>query len=311
MAEELRRRGLAAARIGADHRSYGFTAATRDRLGTLLPEARFVDLPAASDLLRAVKLPLEIGLIGEAAGIAEGHGGRRRAGAPRGSITRTPVGLRTICDLTVEPCGCRFIENETVPPDAEVVGHAWHKSNKDGSSDRRFAQNFQIPIALYGEIRFKTRNGVEEAYNASRCGSALAFGHAISNFQDALRRQVKSAKPAVGPAAASEGPQKDPGALLPALPKVLGAYETIAIPAQRCPRPLRSRQHPLPPPRQSRHPAIVPLCVDARWKSERDSQVASAIWRQSYGALLVHDHLLALGSRDWADSVEIGAGRHR
>ncbi|RXT51202.1 hypothetical protein B6S44_21600 [Bosea sp. Tri-44] len=199
----------------------------------------------------------------------------RTRSAAHQTITRTPVGLRTVFDgivatpggghrfenanggdldifpgfmlirdkassdyalidfrdLAVETYGCRFIENETVPPDAEVVGHAWHKSNKDGSPDRRFAQNFQIPIALYGEIRFKTRNGVEEAYNASHCGSALAFGHAISSFQDALRRQVKSSKPAVGPAAAGEGPQKDPSALLPALPKVLGAYEVIAIPA--------------------------------------------------------------------------------
>lgn len=71
MADELRRRGLAAVRIGADHGSYGFTAATRDRLGALLPEARFIDLPAASDLLRAVKSPLEIVLIGDAAGIAD------------------------------------------------------------------------------------------------------------------------------------------------------------------------------------------------------------------------------------------------
>lgn len=132
--------------------------------------------------------------------------------------------------LTVETYGCRFIERETVPPDAEIVGHAWHKSNKDGSPDRRFSENFQIPIALYGEIRFRTRIGVEEAYNASHCGSALAFGTAISNFQDALRRQAKSSKSVVGPAASGEGPQKDVRALLPALPKVLGAYEVIAIP---------------------------------------------------------------------------------
>lgn len=145
--------------------------------------------------------------------------------------TSSDYALIDLRDLTVETYGCRFIENETVPPDAEVVGYAWHKSNKDGSPDRRFAQNFQIPIALYGEIRFKTRNGVEEAYNASHCGSAIAFGHAIASFQDALRRQVKSSKPAVGPAAATEGSQKDPDALLPALPKVMGAYEVIGIPA--------------------------------------------------------------------------------
>jgi len=71
MAAELHRRGLAAGRIGADHGSYGFTAATRDRLAALLPQLHFVDLPAASDLLRAVKSPAEIALIAQAAQIAD------------------------------------------------------------------------------------------------------------------------------------------------------------------------------------------------------------------------------------------------
>lgn len=71
MAREIGRRGFATARIGADHGSYGFTAATRDRFAALLPDARFVDLPGASDLLRAVKSAAEIELIAQAAGIAD------------------------------------------------------------------------------------------------------------------------------------------------------------------------------------------------------------------------------------------------
>ncbi|KFC76082.1 Xaa-Pro aminopeptidase [Bosea sp. LC85] len=71
MADEIRRRGLGNARIGADHLSYGFTAATRDRFAALLPQARFVDLPQASDLLRAVKSPAEINQIAQAASIAD------------------------------------------------------------------------------------------------------------------------------------------------------------------------------------------------------------------------------------------------
>jgi Xaa-Pro dipeptidase len=71
MADEIRRRGLAKARIGADHVSYGFTAATRDRFAALLPQARLVDLPQASDLLRAVKSPAEINQIAQAASIAD------------------------------------------------------------------------------------------------------------------------------------------------------------------------------------------------------------------------------------------------
>lgn len=71
MADEIRRRGFAQVCVGADHTSYGFTAATRDRLAALLPDLGFVDLPGASDLLRAVKSPAEITLIAQAAGTAD------------------------------------------------------------------------------------------------------------------------------------------------------------------------------------------------------------------------------------------------
>lgn len=99
MAEELRRRDLAEARIGADHGSYGFTAATRDRLGALLPQARFVDLPLASDLLRAVKSPAEIGLIAEAAGIADKAMAAIAAQAQPGLSPRAAAAIAAACFL--------------------------------------------------------------------------------------------------------------------------------------------------------------------------------------------------------------------
>src|SRR5262249_7813183 len=46
-----------------------------------------------------------------------------------------------------------FHEEDGVPNDSRVVGNTWRKANKDGSPDRRFANNFQIPIAEYGRLR--------------------------------------------------------------------------------------------------------------------------------------------------------------
>ncbi|QEL25337.1 aminopeptidase P family protein [Bosea sp. F3-2] len=99
MAEELRRRGLAAAWIGADHSSYGFTAAARDRLSALLPDARFVDLPLVSDLLRAVKSPAEICLIAEAAGIADKAMAAIAAQARPGLSPRSAAAIAAACFL--------------------------------------------------------------------------------------------------------------------------------------------------------------------------------------------------------------------
>lgn len=71
IAGSIRARGFADKRIGADFQSYGFTAATRDRLAGLLPEARIIDLPRASDRLRIVKSPAELAVLGRAATIAD------------------------------------------------------------------------------------------------------------------------------------------------------------------------------------------------------------------------------------------------
>jgi len=81
----------------------------------------------------------------------------------------------------------RFIENETVPSDANVVGKTWHKVNKDGSPDRRFAQNYQIPIVCYGEIRFSSVSGLNEVYCFSNVEYSSLFAKAITDYADALK----------------------------------------------------------------------------------------------------------------------------
>ncbi|SOH92213.1 Xaa-Pro dipeptidase [Monaibacterium marinum] len=70
MAEVIGR--FAPANIGADFTSFGFTAYTRDRLGELLPEARFTNLHDVSNQIRAVKDAGEIENTTRAATIADG-----------------------------------------------------------------------------------------------------------------------------------------------------------------------------------------------------------------------------------------------
>lgn len=91
-------------------------------------------------------------------------------------------------DSAIQFLASRFIEEETVPNDSEVIGHTWAKSNKDGSPDRRFSNNYQIPIAKYGELWFKSPTGLLEAYMVSNCSKAENFAVAVSHHQDALSR---------------------------------------------------------------------------------------------------------------------------
>ncbi len=88
-------------------------------------------------------------------------------------------------DLTYSPTG--FIETGTVPPDSKVVGQTWVKTNKDGSPDRRFKGNYQIPVVQYGEFVFKSTTGMNEEYMVSNAGQAEAFNKSWKHFVDAVR----------------------------------------------------------------------------------------------------------------------------
>ena len=75
-----------------------------------------------------------------------------------------------------------FHENESVPSDSRVVGHTWLKANKDGSPDRRFADNYQIPIAECGRLRITSGTGLNEEYMVSSASVAVEFAKAWTEF---------------------------------------------------------------------------------------------------------------------------------
>lgn len=68
-----------------------------------------------------------------------------------------------------------YIEEESVPKDTEVIEHTWKKSNKDGSMDKRFNGNYQIPIVKYGEMTLESEGGLEESYMFSNFDAFTDF----------------------------------------------------------------------------------------------------------------------------------------
>lgn len=77
----------------------------------------------------------------------------------------------------------RFIEEEPIPADSAVVGQTWAKVNKDGSPDRRFKGNYQIPIVGYGILAFCSASGLREEYVCSNPALAERFAEAWSRFR--------------------------------------------------------------------------------------------------------------------------------
>ena len=79
----------------------------------------------------------------------------------------------------------RFEEQEGVPSDSKVIGQTWAKANKDGSRDKRFTNNFQIPIALYASWTLKSETGLWEEFQFSS-------PERLQKFMDAWNAFVRS-----------------------------------------------------------------------------------------------------------------------
>ncbi|HXT86397.1 MAG TPA: DUF4236 domain-containing protein [Verrucomicrobiae bacterium] len=92
--------------------------------------------------------------------------------------SRQAFALIDFHDVTLEYHTWRFQEGEAVPSDTQTVGQAWAYSNKDGSQDHRFRDNYQIPVVLYGEILFASASGLNEQYGFSNPARVERFATA-------------------------------------------------------------------------------------------------------------------------------------
>ena len=68
-------------------------------------------------------------------------------------IKNNKIGISIYKDLYIDQNYSRFIENEGVPSDTEIIAYTWQYVNKNGSPDRRFKNNKQLPICKYGNLR--------------------------------------------------------------------------------------------------------------------------------------------------------------
>lgn len=82
--------------------------------------------------------------------------------------------------------GIPFIEEDPLPADTTIIRHTWAKVNKDGSPDRRFNGNYQIPVVAYGSLVFRSPTGIEEEYQFSNEQATVDFASAFQSYQASL-----------------------------------------------------------------------------------------------------------------------------
>lgn len=96
-------------------------------------------------------------------------------------------GLVDIRELDFDFHGQRFLEEEKIPRDAVVVDHTWAKVNKNGTPDKRFKDNYQIPICQYGEVELISETGLNEAYSFSSYEKSSKFAQAMKDYQKTIK----------------------------------------------------------------------------------------------------------------------------
>ena len=100
------------------------------------------------------------------------------------------VGAVAYSDLYLDVEDSNFIEEETLPHDAEVIGQTWKYVNKKGGPDLRFKDNYEIPIARYEKIHFKSETGLNELVQVSQPG----VGEPLSQCFNALAHILLESK---------------------------------------------------------------------------------------------------------------------
>ena len=96
-------------------------------------------------------------------------------------------GLVDIRELDFNFHGQRFLEEERVPKDAVVVDKTWAKVNKNGTPDKRFKDNYEIPICQYGEIELTSTTGLNEAYSISSYEKSKKFAVAMMEYREIIK----------------------------------------------------------------------------------------------------------------------------
>lgn len=84
--------------------------------------------------------------------------------------------------LEIYGVNSRFIEDDSVPRDAQVVDYTWKYVNRNGGPDRRFNNNRRIPICVYSQYTIKSRTGVHEVITTSKVGGFDGFSNYLNQI---------------------------------------------------------------------------------------------------------------------------------
>ena len=89
-------------------------------------------------------------------------------------VKKGKIGALNLSDLNVIVDSTNFIE-DIAPKDATVIRYTWQYVNNNGTPDKRFKNNKELPVCRYGTISFKTDDGFNTLIYCSNTNKAIEF----------------------------------------------------------------------------------------------------------------------------------------
>lgn len=102
-------------------------------------------------------------------------------------VARTDVGAISYADLDMDFGMSHFVETDSVPKDAKVIGQTWLKVNKNGTPDKRFKNNKQVPICEYGSVLVTSNSGLHIELMCSNSNTVSEMRTSAKKFETFLR----------------------------------------------------------------------------------------------------------------------------
>jgi hypothetical protein len=93
-----------------------------------------------------------------------------------------------ITELEIASAPTDFTETEQAPSDSLFIGSTWAKANKNGTRDRRFKNNRELPILRYGSLHLSSAGGLNEALMFSNAEAGASFAAAAGDLKHILAR---------------------------------------------------------------------------------------------------------------------------
>ncbi|WP_239313432.1 hypothetical protein [Plantactinospora mayteni] len=81
--------------------------------------------------------------------------------------------------LQVRMAPQRFIEDGSVPTDAQIVDTTWQYANARGGPDRRFKNNRQLPVMQYGRLSISNPSGLLMVWDFSNVQAVARLSEAL------------------------------------------------------------------------------------------------------------------------------------